>query len=612
MSKAIFGRRLHSLLVAGLLLSLMLFTTSAAAVARPGSTNEGFLVSKVSRMTLEEKVGQLFVPYVYGESTDTTAPADVAANQQLYGVDNAEQLIDKYKPGGIIYFAWSNNVNDPGQIAGLSNGIQRAAMDQPAEVPMLISTDQEQGVVVRVNEPATQFPGAMALGATRSTEFARTAAVITGQELQAMGINQNFAPVADVNVNAQNPVIGVRSFGSDPDLVSGLVAAQVRGYQQGANTSATAKHFPGHGDTAVDSHYGLPIITHSREELEEIDLPPFRAAIASGADAIMTAHIVVPALDDSVRPATLSKPILTGLLRKEMGYKGLIVTDALTMEGVRQQFGDDRVPVEAIKAGADMMLMPPRMDLAYGGVLKAVRSGEISEKRINESVYRILELKQKRGLFGNPYVNEDAVDATVGSPQNRAAASAIADKSITLVKNDAGTLPLAANTGHKVLITGPAGVPGSAADSADRSTLGSLAYQMQQRGTTPTVYETGSDPSDAMIEEARTRAGQNDLVVVTTNKAWTSAGQQMLVKTLLDTGKPVVVVATRDPYDIAYFTQAPTYLATYSYRAVSMESLARVLFGEVDPSGKLPVEIPAASDPSTTLYPYGYGLGYTD
>ncbi len=324
-----FGGRLRLFLSMGVLLGVLLSASSGAA-AEPGT-----IWSKIDRMTLREKVGQMFVPYVYGESAGTTAPADVSANRTLYGVDNATQLIDKYRPGGIIYFSWSNNVNNPRQIAGLSNGIQRAAMGQPGMIPMLISADQEQGVVVRVDEPATQFPGAMALGATRNTESARTAAAITGRELRAIGINQDFAPVADVNVNPKNPVIGVRSFGSDPSLVSGMVAAQVRGYQQDANISATAKHFPGHGDTAVDSHYGLPVITHNRSKLESVDLPPFRAAIGSGVDAIMSAHIVVPALDDSGRPATLSRPILTGLLRNELGYDGLIVTDALTMEGVR-------------------------------------------------------------------------------------------------------------------------------------------------------------------------------------------------------------------------------------------------------------------------------------
>lgn len=570
-----------------------------AEPGKKGQSEEGMIRSKIAHMSLQEKVGQMFVPYVYGETADTTDPAMVATNRKIYGVDNAEQLIDKYKPGGVIYFAWSNNVNNPQQIAGLSNGIQRAAVDQRSGIPMLVSTDQEQGVVVRVGEPATQFPGNMALGASRSEEDARTAAAITGQELRAVGVNQNFAPVADVNVNAQNPVIGVRSFGGDAGLVSGMARSQVEGYQEASNISSTAKHFPGHGDTDVDSHTGLPVITHSREELEQIDLPPFKAAIDAGIDAIMTAHIVVPALDDSGRPATLSKPILTGLLREEMGYNGLIVTDALTMAAVREQYGDDRVPVEAIKAGADMMLMPPDMDAAYNGVLDAVKSGEIKEKRINESVYRILKAKQKRGLFENPYVDESAVDSTVGTPEHLAAADAITEKTITLVKNDAGILPLATDSGKRALVTGWGVI-----------TTGNIAAGMQERGVDSEALETGINPSDAKIDEAVSKSEGKDLIFVTTNKAWTYSGQQKLVKALLDTGKPVVVAATRDPYDIAYFTGAETYLATYSYRTVSTTALVRVLFGEVNPSGKLPVEIPAAGDPNQTLYPYGHGLGY--
>lgn len=593
----------HPRFVLGLLLALVLLMVSGVAgMAEPGKkgrAEEGMIRSKIAHMSLQEKVGQMFVPYVYGETADTTDPAMVAANRKIYGVDNAEQVIEKYKPGGIIYFAWSNNVNNPRQIAGLSNGIQMAAMDQRAGIPMLVSTDQEQGVVVRVGEPATQFPGSMALGASRNEEDARTAAAITGQELRAIGINQNFAPVADVNVNAQNPVIGVRSFGGDPNLVSGMVRAQVEGYQGAGDVSSTAKHFPGHGDTDVDSHTGLPVINKSLEELQREDFPPFEAAIDAGVDAIMTAHIVVPALDDSGRPATLSRPILTGLLREEMGYQGVIVTDALTMAGVREQFGDDRVPVEAIKAGADMMLMPPEMDVAYNAVLDAVKSGEIKKKRINESVYRILKAKQKRGLFENPYVDESAVDSTVGVPAHLAAADAITEKTVTLVKNDAGTLPLAADSGKSALVTGW-GV----------STTSDIAAGMQERGVGSEAFETGINPSDSKIDEAVSKSEGKDLIFVTTNKAWTYSGQQRLVKALLDTGKPVIVAAVRDPYDIAYFTGAETYLATYSYRTVSTTALVGVLFGEVNPSGKLPVEIPAAGDPNQTLYPYGHGLSY--
>jgi beta-N-acetylhexosaminidase len=596
------ARPLAATLVAALLCLGLLVPMLAPAAAAPGGTDrdESFIRKLIKGMTIEEKVGQMFMTFAYGQSSDDEDPAMVALNQETYGVDNFDQLIGEYHLGGIIYFAWSNNVNNPAQIAGLSNGIQDSAMSQPSSVPLLVSTDQEQGVVVRVGPPATQFPGNMALGAARGAASARAAAEITGRELQAIGINQNFAPVADVNVNAQNPVIGVRSFGSDPGLVSKLSAAQVKGYQY-KEVSSTAKHFPGHGDTNVDSHTGLPVISHTREELETVDLPPFQAAIERDIDAIMTAHIVVPSLDDSGRPATLSKPILTGLLRKQMGFEGLIVTDALTMEGVREIFGDERVPVEAIKAGADVLLMPPDLDLAYNAVLDAVASGEIGVGRINESVHRILSLKMEQDLFQNPHVDLNKVSLRVGTPEHLAVADEITNKTITLLKNDEGVLPLQADSTQNVLVTG-----------WGMSTTQTLARGIAERGATTEVYETGNNPTAAQRQTAAAKAATKDLVVISSHRAWASPEQQGLVKDLLAMGTPVVVLAVRDPYDIAYFTDAPTYVATYSYSPVSLAAVTRALFGEINPTGKLPVGIPTAEDSNTELYPYGYGQSYED
>ena len=562
----------------------------------------GSVWDEVRGMTLEEKVGQMFTLQVYGKSVNDADPAAVEGNRGLYGVGTIGEVVDKYGPGGIIYFAGSgmpDNVDDPRQVARLSNGIQRAALAQEGNIPMLISTDQEQGLVVRVTEPATMFPGAMALGAARDPALARSAASVGGYELRAMGINWDFAPVADVNVNPSNPVIGIRSFGSRPGLVSRMTAAQVEGYQ-GAGVSASAKHFPGHGDTGVDSHFGLPLITHTRAQLDRVDLPPFRAAIGAGVDSIMTAHVVVPALDPRPgRPATLSRPILTDLLRHEMGFDGLIVTDALTMEGVRQQFDDSRVPVEAIKAGADVLLVPPDMDAAYNGVLDAVRSGEIPERRIDASVRRILKLKHERGLYDDPFVGADAVDEKVGTPANRAVARTVADKSITLLKNDAGLLPLRPGSGADLLVVG-----------CDGDLVADIAGAVEKRGVRTDTYAAGFDPDAAAIDAAVDLVGERDLVLVATSRAWRWEAQQGLVKALLDTGKPVVVVAMRDPYDIAHFPRAETYLATYGHRTVSTRALSRVLFGEVDPGGKLPVSIPAADDPERVIYPFGQGLGY--
>lgn len=417
-----------------------------------------------------------------------------------------------------------------------------------------------------------------------------------------MGVNIDFAPDADVNVNPLNPVIGTRSFSSHSDLVSTMVSAQVHGYQDDGRISATAKHFPGHGDTATDSHTGLPVITHTRAQWDAIDAPPFKAAIAAGVDVIMSAHLLVPALDPSGDPATLSKPILTGILRDELGFKGLIVTDSLAMQGVRDKYGDAEVAVRAVLAGADLLLMAPDMDTAYNAVLAAVRSGRISHQRLDDSVRRILTLKYQRGIVRNPYVDPAAVTSVVGTPGHLAAADAITDKTTTVVKNDAEALPLAV-AGTKVLVTGY-GV----------STTQTLSDGLAARGAKVTVQQTGSAPSDAAITQAVTAATANDIVVVTTMKAWDTtvtdprAGQQRLVKQLLITGKKVIVVAVRDPYDIAYFTDAPTYVSTYSYSPVAIASAVRVITGEVTPTGTLPVDIPVAGDPATPLYPFGYGL----
>lgn len=564
--------------------------------------NHGWVTSTLKRMTLEEKVGQLFVQNVYGK--DATTPD--ARNIPLYGVASPAEVVQKYHLGGVIYFAWTDSVQNPPQIAGLSNGLQKAALTQKSKVriPLAISTDQEQGVVTRIGPPATQFPGSMALGASRSTDDARTAAKITGQELRALGINTNFAPDADVNVNPLNPVIGTRSFSSNPKLAADMVKAQVKGYQQDGNVSASAKHFPGHGDTATDSHVAFPIITHTRQQWEDIDAPPFKAAIDQGIDMIMTAHLSFPALDDSGDPATLSKPILTGLLRKELGYKGVIITDSLAMQGVRDLYGDAEVAVRALEAGVDQLLMTPAMDDAYAAVIDAVKTGRISKKDLDAKVRRVLEQKVRRDMIDEPFVNPRNIDRVVGTPKHLATADAITNRTSTLVANDDAVLPLKVS-GKKVLVAGY-GV----------ATTQTLADSLAESGAVTTINQTGTSPTDAQIAAAVAAAKDKDAVVVTTMKAWdttvtdTKAGQQKLVKALQDTGIPVVVVATRDPYDIAYLPGTSTYLATYSYSPVAIEAAARVITGAVTPTGKLPVDIPAKGAPTTVLYPFGHGLSY--
>ena len=593
--------------------AVLALLVSMVAVPSPASAQStSVLVGVMVRhMTVEEKVGQLFVVEVYGQDATTVTPEAAAANRRLYGVDTPAEVVDKYKPGGVIYFdarRGPDNVRDPRQIAMLSNGLQAAAVRQRMHIPLLISTDQEGGAVVfRLVAPATAMPGNMALGATRSQAAARRSAQVIGTELAAVGINQDYAPVADVNVNPANPVIGVRSVGEDPQLVSRLVSAQVDGYHDGG-VATVAKHFPGHGDTAVDSHFGLPEVTHSREQLEAIDLPPFRAAIRTGVDTIMTAHVVLRSIDPSGAPATMSRPILTGLLREELRYDGLIVTDALDMGGATGTYPPNVAPVEAFKAGADQLVLAPQLDVAYNAVLAAVRSGEISKRRLDESVQRILRLKLKRGLFHRSQVDPDRAERVVGAPDHLAAAQAITDRTTTLVRNDAGVLPLSADP-RRVLVTGW-GV----------TTTQTLGAAIVRRGQTVTILETGTTPAQTRIDETVAQAANNDLVVVSTNNASSvdlatgqptasAAAQQALVRALRATGKPVVVAGMRNPYDISALGDAPTYLATYGYTAGSIESLTRVLYGEVNPTGRLPVTIPRA-DGSGALYPFGHGLSY--
>ncbi|WP_432476682.1 glycoside hydrolase family 3 protein [Nocardioides sp. GXQ0305] len=590
--------------IAGVILAVAALVLSTFAVSTPeaqAAPEDDWVETTLASMTLEEKVGQLFMTHAYGTTADTQDPADVAANQELYGVDNAQELIDKYQVGGIIYFAWTNSVQNPDQIARLSNGIQDAALAQPSGVPSLVGIDQEGGIVARIGPPATQLPGNMALGAGRSASDAQTAAAINGDELSAMGINWNFAPVADVNVNPANPVIGVRSFSENPRLAATMTAAQTRGYTS-AGVAGAAKHFPGHGDTATDSHTGLPVIDHTREEWEQLDRPPFQAAIDAGVPAIMSAHISVPALDPSGDPATLSEPIMTGILREELGYDGVVITDALDMAGASATYGNDRVPVLALKAGVDMLLMPPEFDVAYNAVLDAVESGELTEERIDTSVRRILTLKHDLGITDDPHVDPAQVPAHVGTPDHLATLQSITDRTTTLVRNHRDLLPLpAASPGRDdVLVTGW-GV----------STTQTVADKLVERGYDTTVVETGTNPDEATTRDVARQAKQHDLVVVTTNRAGleTQQGQAHLVNRLKRTRTPVVAVGVRDAYDVNQFKKVDAYLATYSYTAAALDSLVRVLVGELDPTGRLPVTIPRKNS-QRALYPYGHGLEY--
>ncbi|WP_053665649.1 glycoside hydrolase family 3 protein [Streptomyces sp. MMG1121] len=596
------SRRAVLTATAGLTAALTV-ATSARAAAPPDDRG---LRALISRMTLEEKAGQLFVMRVYGHSATAPDQADIDANIKELGVRTAAELIAKYRVGGIIYFTWAHNTRDPRQIADLSDGIQQASLEQPRGLPVLVATDQEHGAVCRVGKPATLFPGAMAVGAGGSRSDAETLGRISGAELRAMGINQDYSPDADVNVNPANPIIGVRSFGADPDAVAALVAAEVKGYQA-SRVAATAKHFPGHGDTAVDSHTGFPVITHSRDLWEKLDAVPFRAAIAAGIDSVMTAHIQFPALDDSGDPATLSRPVLSGILRGELGYDGVVITDSLGMEGVRTKYGDDRVPVLALKAGVDQLLNPPSIDVAWHAVLKAVQDGELTESRLDESILRILRLKSRLGLFDEPYTSRAGVGRTVGSPAHLAAADRIAERTTTLLVNEDRTLPFAPRTERRILVVGAD--PDSPSGTTGPPT-GVLAAALAELGFTATALSTGTPPSAAAIAKAVTAARDADAIVVATYNVTAGDAQRTLVERLLATGRPLAALAVRNPYDVAQLPSVKSCLTSYGWTDVEVRAAARVIAGRVAPRGKLPVEVRRADDPAQVLYPIGHGLTY--
>lgn len=582
-----------SLIILCLLFTLLLQSVTSLDVSASNKEvdfNEERIRAIMQEMTLEEKIGQLFIVHVYGKTPTDPAYENINLKNNRGG-KNFQEVIENYHIGGVIYFNWTDNIGTPldgEQVQSLSNGLQEIAMNQDTKIPLFISTDQEGGVVQRVTTPATVFPGSMAVGATRSEKFAALAGKVIGKELKSLGINMNFAPTVDVNLNPDNPVIGVRSFGETPELVSRFGVLQVNAYQD-QQVIASAKHFPGHGDTDVDSHYGLPIIDHDLETLHEVDLKPFKAAIDAGIDSIMTGHIIVPALDDSGFPATLSKPIITDLLREELGFDGLIITDSLGMTGANV-VPPERVSVEAFKAGVDILLNPPNVEVAYHSMLDAVQSGEITEERVDESVFRILKAKMDKGLFDNPQTSPDEIKH-IGTEEHLQTANDIAEKSVTLIKNE-DVLPLQAE--DKVLVTGPM-----------IANPDLLFQSLKEKGIRGSSYATSNSPSDSQIEDAIKQAKDVDKIIVTTYTANTNSQQQKLVEKLNEIDKPVIVSAHRNPYDIIAFPDVAAYLNAYSHLEVSIHAMANVLTGEVNPFGKLPVTIP-------NLYDFGHGLDYTN
>ena len=473
------GRRRSLAPVGLLLLSVVLgvaatvaFGASSSARARPSApafasptAETRWITRTLARMTLPEKVGQLFEVNGYGQSVRDPDPAMIKLNRQYYGVDNIAQLIQRYHLGGIIYFDWTNNLQNPSQIVRLSNGIQRVALHAHTPVPMVISTDQEQGEVLRIGPPATVFPGNMALGATRDVGLARRAANITGVELRAMGINVDNAPVVDVNVQPLNEADGIRAYGDRVPFVSKFGVAQVNGYQTRQTTTgvgATAKHWPGFGDSKINSDSGIARSPQTLAQVKRTNVPPFRAALAAGVDRVMVTHILFPKITGSRIPTSLSPFWVNGFLRGQLHYDGPVVTDALDAAAL-SHFSAAQVALRALRAGDDELLeiaqtptdkSPADLVSAYKAVLHAVRTGAISRRRLEESVVRILALKWRLGIVQHAIANPARVHQVVGTRAHLAVAASASRRSITLLKNSAKLLPLAANSGKRVLVTG--------------------------------------------------------------------------------------------------------------------------------------------------------------
>lgn len=549
----------------------------------------------VDRMTLEEKIGQMLMPdFRKWNGKDVTEM-----------LPEIESLVKKYHLGGVILFR--ENVVTTEQTARLVSQYQDAA----EKFGLLMTIDQEGGIVTRL-QSGTDMPGNMALGATRSPEVARNVGNAIGKELASLGINMNFAPVMDVNNNPDNPVIGVRSFSEDPQLVADLGVAYTKGLQE-AGVAATAKHFPGHGDTAEDSHLGLPEVPHEKERLKNVELYPFQKGMEEGIDAIMTGHVTFPKIDGTKAisrktgeeiaiPATLSYKVLTELMREEMGYQGVITTDAMNMKAIADHFGPVDAAIRAVKAGTDIVLMPIGLEEVATGLLESVKAGEIPEERIEASAKRILTLKVKRGVFKqeNPLpVDKKVANAlqVVGSPEHKQIEKEAAEKSITLVKNETG-LPLNLNSSDEIVVIGNTYI----------TDLGSAIQKRHAR--TAVISTTSYQLTEAQLEKAKNAKA----VIIGTytfnviGRSPSSAQMKMVNQLIEAVDAPVIGVAIRNPYDIMAYPEVDAYITQYGFRRASFEATAGVLFGEFSPTGKLPVTIPGLA--GGVLYSFGHGLNY--
>lgn len=482
------------------------------------------------------------------------------------------------------------NTRTPAQVRRLTTALQAAALERPgaaADPPLLIATDQEGGQLLALGDGFTPFAGPMAIGATGDAELSERVGRAIGRELRAAGVNVDYAPVLDVASQPGNPALGIRSFGSDPAEVARLASAWLRGLQS-AGVAATGKHFPGAGGLVTDTHHQLGVVDRTQADLDAVELVPFRAAIAAGVRVVMSGHFAVPALTgDPEQPSTLSGRMMTGLLRDELRFQGVSITDALDMKAIPQGAAQARAVVEALDAGVDLLLTTPdrRAQARIEGALRrAAGDALLDAAAAGRSANRVRALRRWLGGFEDPGLE------VVGSPAHRALALELAGRSLTLVRDDARALPLRAGTGARIAAIMPA--PRDLTP-ADTSAFVEPSLAAALRAFHPAVDEivTSHPPTAVEIAAVRDRAGDWDAVVVGTISAAPASPQADLVTALLATGRPVVTVALRTPWDLAAYPGARTHVATYSILRESMDALAAALFGQTGFPGRLPVDL---------------------
>jgi uncharacterized protein YbbC (DUF1343 family)/beta-glucosidase-like glycosyl hydrolase len=549
------------------------------APARLSRSQRRWVNSTLEAMTLRQKAAQLIMVRVYGHYNNPRS----AAHQALLDEVREQEV------GGLVLFR-----SELETVPRLLNSLQSAA-----RVPLLVAADVERSLSFRVGRGTVPLPYAMAVGATRSEEAARFTGEVTARESRALGIHWALAPVADVNNNPANPVINIRSYGEEPELVARLSAAFIHGARRGG-VLTTAKHFPGHGDTAVDSHRALPVVTAERSRLSAVELVPFRRAVAAGVDSIMLGHIAVPAVDPSGTPATLSPTLAGELLRNELGFRGLIVTDALEMAGLRPAWTGEAA-VRAVAAGADVLLLPRDSRVAIQSVVRAVAEGQIDEARLDTSVRLLLATKARLGLHRARLVNRDTLEAQVARPEDMERAAELARASVTLVRNQGDVLPLTAERPLRLLHLALASdIP---PDSIQRAELTARRVPFESRTlgielTAETAAEiVAAAPGFTHVVVSAFIRG----VAGTEGRGGMPPGQVQLLRRLLETGVPVIVVSLGSPYLLAQLPEVPVYLCTYGAAASSQRAALAALFGEADISGRLPVTLPG-------LYPNGHGI----